>query len=62
MNYKFIDIWEHEYDVTIFTESGRTYKYNIEADNIGDADKVAHEFFTDDYPDEIMNGIQIKRK
>ena len=55
MNY----IWKHEYDVTIFTESGRTYKYNIEADNIGDAGKVAHEFFIDDYPDEIMNGIQI---
>ena len=55
-------IWENEYDVTIFTKSGKSYKYDIEADNIGDADKVAREFFTDDYPDEIMNGIQIKRK
>ena len=62
MNYKFIDIWEHEYDVTIFTESGRTYKYDIEADNVSDANDIAREFFTDDNPDEIMNGIQIKRK
>ena len=58
MNY----ICEYKYDVTIFTESSRIYKYDIEADNIGEADRVAREFFTDDYPDEIMNGIQIKRK
>lgn len=57
-----VETWENEYDVTIFTESGKSYKYDIEADTAGDANDVAREFFTDDYPDEVINGIQIKRK
>ena len=30
-----IETWENEYDVTIFAESGKSYKYNIEADTAG---------------------------
>ena len=56
-----IETWENEYDVTVFTESGKSYGYDIEADNISDAIKVTYEFFADDYPSEIINGIQIKR-
>lgn len=55
-------MWENEYDVTIFTEGGKSYKYDIEADTVRDANDVAREFFADDYPDEVINGIQIKRK
>lgn len=54
--------WVNAYDVTIFTESGKFYKYDIEADTARDANDVAREFFADDYPNEIINGIQIKRK
>ena len=57
-----IETWENEYDVTIFTEGGKSYKYDIEADTVGDANDVAREFFADDHPDEVINGIQIKRK
>ena len=57
-----IETWENEYDVTIFTESGKSYKYDIEADTARDANDVAREFFADDYPDEVINGIQIRRK
>ena len=57
-----VETWENEYDVTIFTESGKSYKYDIEADTEGDANDVAREFFADNYPNEVINGIQIKRK
>ena len=54
--------WENEYDVIIFTEGGKSYKYDIEADTVKDANDVVREFFPDDYPNEVINGIQIKRK
>ena len=54
--------WENEYDVIIFTEGGKSYKYDIEADTVKDANDVVREFFPDYYPNEVINGIQIKRK
>ena len=54
--------WENKYEVIIFAESGKSYNYDIEADTAGDANNVAREFFADDYPNEVINGIQIKRK
>ena len=57
-----VETWENEYDVIVFTESGKCYKYDIEADTVKDANDVVREFFPDDYPNEVINGIQIKRK
>lgn len=55
-------MWENEYDVTVFAKSGKSYTYDIEADTARDAHDVACEFFTDDYPNEVVSKIQIKRK
>ena len=55
-------IWENEYDVTLFTKSGKSYKYDIEADTTKDANDVAREFFADDYPNEVINEIQIRKE
>ena len=55
-------IWENEYDVTIFAKSGKSYKYDIEADTTKDANDVAREFFADDYPNEVINEIQIRKE
>lgn len=55
-------VWDHEYDVTIFTESSKSYKYKIEADTATGAKMVAKEFFVNDCPNETIKGIQIKRK
>lgn len=55
-------MWENEYDVTIFTEGGKSYKYDIEADTTKDVNDVAREFFVDDYPNEVINEIQIRKK
>ena len=55
-------MWENEYDVTIFTEGDKSYKYDIEADTTKDANDVAREFFADDYPNEVINEIQIRKE
>ena len=55
-------IWENEYNVTIFIKSGKSYKYDIEADTTKDANDVAREFFADDYPNEVINEIQIRKE
>ena len=55
-------IWENEYDVTIFTKSGKSYKYDIEADTTKDANDVAREFFADDYPNEATKRKKKRKK
>ena len=55
-------VWDHEYDITIFTENGKSYKYEIEADTATGAKMVAKEFFVNDCPNETIKGIQIKRE
>lgn len=45
---------EYDYDVKLMCESGKEYLYSIEADNADNAIAVAIEFFSDDYPEEIV--------
>lgn len=51
--------WDNEYDVKIIAESGNEYTYGIEADDAYSAEMVAREFFADDYPDEMLQIIEI---
>jgi hypothetical protein len=51
--------WDHEYDVKIITAKGNEYNYDIDADDIHSAEMVAREFFADDYPDEMIQTIEV---
>jgi hypothetical protein len=51
--------WDNEYDVKIITAKGNEYYYGIEADDIHSAEMVAREFFADDYPDEMLQTMEI---
>lgn len=51
--------WDNEYDVTIITAKGNEYNYGIEADDDYSAEMVAREFFADDYPDEMIQTLEV---
>ena len=51
--------WDNEYDVRIITAKGNEYNYGIEADDDYSAEMVAREFFADDYPDEMIQTIEV---
>lgn len=51
--------WDNEYDIKIIAESGNEYIYGIEADDAYSAEMVAREFFADDYPDEMLQTMEI---
>lgn len=52
--------WDNEYDVRIITAKGNEYNYGIEADDDYSAEMVAREFFADDYPDEMIQTIEVR--
>lgn len=51
--------WDNEYDVRIISAAGNEYNYGIEADDDYSAEMVAREFFADDYPDEMLQTIEV---
>ena len=51
--------WDNEYDVKIVSAKGNEYNYGIEADDDYSAEMVAREFFADDYPDEMIQTLEV---